>query len=207
MQLQTKKIIAREFLLLILSMAIALVVFGGTYLYNFIQEKRVQKIEVQISAKKLLVDSLGSGIILEKRNQRNWFYNANRKYYGDLTIDSFWNLMQLRRDSFVIRYHKIYTPELKSFLTSLGFETPEKLRDFVVSNLFNEKDFAIIRKQQIIEKEIKKLEKEKIEITEISQQEAKQISNWTFVISIIVLFLLRYLFYGIRWSLKTLKQE
>lgn len=215
MKLETKKVLAREFMILIAVMVIGLSSFLGTYLYNFYQHKKSKNISKEIYSAKLFADSL-SKPFNSKIKQHIWFYNQNNEkvnlskaIYNNPRL--LWQRLDeiALKDSIIIRYHQNWTPELKAIFTKIGFKTPEKLLDFINKNRITNTDSLMNVKANDIRKKITILKTEKhIQNSKILSFTSQVEFGWfTFCISLLVFFALRYIYYAIRWSIKILKQS
>jgi hypothetical protein len=145
MNLKTKKIIAREFLVFIISLSIGIIAFLGTYVYNSFYQRQIDNINQQISAKELLADSISNAYFKTPTQEpmyRQYYRYNNALIKVSNEIDALKNSDELNR------------------LVS------KKL------NFDNQLHFGFI----------------------------------VFLISIFVLFIIRYVFYGIKWSIRTIKQ-
>lgn len=216
MKLQTKKIIAREFLLLMFSFGIGLVAFSCTYLYNFYHHTKSQNISSEIENKEFIADSLAKPLD-NKTKQQVWFYNKNIEM-GDSSAswtygspEKLWHRMDelALQDSIIIKYQKVWTPELKELLSNLGFKSPNKLQDFIDKNRITSEDNSNFEKAKNIRPEINSLK------SNLANHNYKvlffksqiEFGFWAFCISLLIFFAMRYIFYSIKWSIKTLKQK
>ena len=90
-----------------------------------------------------------------------------------------------------------------------GYKSPEEFEKFIIKNTPTQKEKSdylkghkIYDETELIDNKIKNLQKERFNNSEI-----KWIVLKTFILAFIVLFVLRYIKYGIAWSIKTLKQN
>jgi hypothetical protein len=133
MKLQTKKIIAREFLLLILAIGVGLVAFSCTYLYNFYQRTKSENLSNEISTNESIADSLNKPfdsktkqyhLLYSKFNQNE---NVDPGDYETFEKNSLIELDKLAlEDSIIAKYQK-WDPKFKTILREVGFNTPEEL--------------------------------------------------------------------------------
>lgn len=214
----TKKIIAKEFLFFIAVLSITLISFLSLLVYN-------QKIHYSIDNQKHiknekiktanhLVENFNSKI----DNQKKYFNSLiagleKRDFFSiddNLRIE-WWNRLNylIKVDSIKYRWKNNWDKKLVDGIKKRGYKTPEELKKFIIKNtptLQEKSDYfkghKIYDETDIIDNEIKNLQKEKFNDSEI-----KWIVLKIFIIAFIVLFVLRYIKYGITWSIKTLKQN
>jgi len=215
MRLETKKIIAREFIMLIATLALAIVAFLGTYIYNFYQHNQVDKLDKRISDKTVIADSLTKPYNSKLNNQK-WFYDKNNEKVdlSDAEYNSPYKLWKRLydlsvKDSIKAKFDKVWTVEIKDLLRELNLETPEKLKTFIDNSRITQTDSSNFSKASIIYSELSSIKSVKRnhqdKVLDINKQ--LRFGMWTFIIGLICLFGIRYLYYAIKWSLKTLKQK
>ena len=78
MKLSTKKIIAQEFLTLIIVLTLGLISFLFTYPYNLYKRHQVENISTEISKKKL-ADSLSISY-KSKLGKQNWYFENSESF-------------------------------------------------------------------------------------------------------------------------------
>ena len=214
MKLETKKIIAREFIMLVITFVIAAFAFFGTYVYNFYQHHQADKLNKSILVKTTIADSLAKSYNSKLNNQK-WFYDKNSEKVdlSDAEYNSPYKLWKRLydlsvKDSIKIKFDKVWTTEIKDLLKGINLESPEKLKTFIDNSRITQTDSSDFSKANIIYSEINSVKKERINYQENVLEINKQFrfGLWTFIIFAILLFGVRYLFYGIKWSLRTLKQ-
>ncbi len=215
MKLQTKKIIAREFLLLMLSIGIGLAAFLCTYLYNFYQQTKSQNISNKIKVEEYTADSLVRPFN-NKIKQHELFYNQNNekidlsgsRYDSPRKLWSRVNDLALK-DSIRIKFRTIWTSELKKVLGEIGFDNPEKLQSSIDKNRITPGDSSKYEEAKNIRTKISLLKREigsrNSKVLFIKSQ--TEFSFWAFCISIIILFVIRYIFYAVKWSANILRQK
>ncbi|MBE7440841.1 MAG: hypothetical protein HS119_00090 [Flavobacteriales bacterium] len=141
MKLQTKKIIAREFLVLTITIVIGLIAFALTYPYNLYRHNQVGNLEKTISEKTTLSDSLSKSFE-SKKEKRNWLgekcakevdVNPDTTYINDL-----WKILEAlyQKDSLAIRWNtKWKVSGWDLIFTKIGFQNPDSLKKFVELNI------------------------------------------------------------------------
>ena len=165
--------------------------------------------ENQISSKQRIADSLMQRYDRKLKNQ-TWFFNELNNEFDiqNYTLEKSWQrLAELSKEDSLIAFYKMNEKLFLAFNKQMGFETPNKWKDFIEDNLFQQIDINNKNKSSKIITEIERLKIQKKDIQKkiLIKSEQVRISFNAFVFSGILLFLLRYIFYGIRWSIKTLK--
>ncbi|MFP5082175.1 hypothetical protein [Pedobacter sp. JCM 36344] len=213
MNLQAKKTIAREFILLILMTLIGIAFFLCTFLYNFYTENQVNQKDQEIKSKTLIADSL-SNVFDKHKKKQSWIYDKLIEEFNvdnNYTQEKAWNqlLKVAKSNNTRIKWTTTWVSDLTPFLKKIGFNTPESFQSFILkyeisSDVTRNKQLAIELKR-----ETSTLNKEKIILQEKILNIDKQINLGigAFVICFVIIFFMRYIYYGIRWSVKTLKQE
>jgi hypothetical protein len=228
MKLKVKKIIAREFLILIATITISFITFLCIYAYNHYYQNKLASLTLKNSAKRLVWDSL-TNITNAKTKKQLWFssiYYANynfstpeRKleFFTDSGLPIFGKSQNLKvferlidldkKDSLILFFSN--NNSFIEFGKLYKFKTPSDFKYFVNENTITSADLENLKKSNIILNEIRDLEIEKINTQNkiISPKDNKHFVILALLYSAIILFLLRYLFYGISWSINTLKQK
>lgn len=215
MNINTKKLLAREFLILILCLSIGILYFLAVYPYNYFRQSQINSLTKEISEKKSLSYSLSKSI--RQKTEKQYWYTYKYKSKFDIEEDAaklrneMWNYLEKlsKSDSLKIKWQNSLNKDLVAFDIELGFDTPEKFQSFIVDNIISQDDIEKNQKSIKVDSEInmlyKKIEDNSKKIIDVTNQ--LKGSYCAFFISAIIFFLLRYIFYGINWSIKTLKQS
>ena len=213
MKHNTKKIIAREFLILTLVLILALLCFFGTYLYNYYRESQSDKLKKIITEKTKLVDSLSHSYNLKNKTQ-NLFYDKFKAKFTDAKEDSkekVWNRLNdlAVKDSIKFKWEHSWEKEVVAFNREQGFNTPEEFKEFIEANRINTSEIENYTKSINLNQEISTLNSEKNEAENKVLLFSEQIdfAIKSLLLFAVIFFGLRFLFYGIKWSIKTLKQK
>jgi hypothetical protein len=216
MKLTTRKIIAREFLMFILVVLIGLISFLVTYPYNYYRNSQVENLNAQITIRTNLKKSLPETYITKKENQ-DWFYNKHIEEFGNVyktyTSEELWKRLEklAKSDSIIIRWDKVWSKDNQTinFFNRIGFSNPIKLHDFIKTNSFNKSELKNESKYETLDNEISTLNNSKIDNNDkvLSYNMQIDIFKYSLIVCLFVLFGLRYLYYAVRWSLKTLKEK
>lgn len=215
MKLTAKKIFAREFLILTVAAVLGLVAFVCTYPYNSYQQHQADKLTTTINDKAKLADSLSKPFD-NKTEQQNWLHSKVLEEYDvskdpDYTREKIWEILSdfSQKDSIKFRWTTIWSDRWTPFFKKAGFDTPEKLKKYVETNSINSTDNS---NKQLATKniqEVNSLTNQKAELQSKVLSFNKQIDFGikSLIVFAILLFALRYLYYGIKWSVRTLNQK
>ncbi len=201
--------------MLVATVALAIVAFLGTYIYNFYQHNQVDKLNKRILDRTVIADSLAKSYNSKLANQK-WFYDKNNEKVdlSDAEYNSPYKLWKRLydlsvKDSIKAKFENVWTVEIKNLLRELNLESPEKLKTFIDNSRITQTDSSDFSKANIIYSElisIKSTKENQIDkVLDINKQ--LRFGLWTLIIGLICLFGIRYLYHAIKWSLKTLKQK
>ena len=228
MKLQIKKIIAREFLILLLSASIALVSYLVIYPYNYFKQREVDKLSQQISLNKSISDSL-SKPLKTKTEKQLWFsdkyykeyhlddpYKTSKYYdeYGIPIMEHNSNLRVFERLKYLSQNDSIFLlwkdkKDFEEFGGRFGFQTPKDFKVFIDDNIITQDNITKSNQSDTVDNKIKAdlLERDNIKTKVVPSNTQMTLTYSIFLFAIIALFGLRYIFYGIKWSLRALKQK
>lgn len=211
MKLKSKKIIAREFILLILLLALGVISFLCIYPYNYYRNSQSHDLEKTIAQKNKITERL-SYQYKTKFAKRDWYFEKFTVKFGSDSYknDELWNrLLFLAKNDSIRHKWNIWDNEFSNFNIELGFDTPQKLKEFIDRVRLNKIDSTNYTEALKIKQDILKLrEREKeVEMKKFSSEEQFIFGMTSTIILLIMLFPARYLFYGVRWSIKVLKEK
>lgn len=212
--MKTKKIIAREFLLLLSSLVLTAVFLLGLYIYNYQIERSINKYDKIIYFLQIEIDTLEK-TYSQKIKQQNWFscesntyfdYGSASNYYSKIWSE--WeSIHKYNNDSIEFLWNNLWDIELKNIFDEIGFESWKELRDFVDDNTLSESELQNMSRVIIAQSDID-LYKSAVmnqHARKIDQNERSKLIK-SFVITLLVMvFLLRYIVYAVKWSINTLK--
>jgi len=215
MIISTKKIIAREFLILTVVAVCGSLCFLCTYPYNYHIKKEIENLNSEILRKTTLKDSLKTTFV-EKQEKQDWYFNNfinEFAVYKSNTSEKLWKrtLILTNNDSIKILWETNWRKDKQiiSFFNKIGFFNPNELQNFIKENSLIKSE--IINKNQAVslEKEIQIRYNSKIDKKNKVLSYNKQIEflKNSVCLLFIILFGLRYLLYAVKWSLKTLKEK
>jgi hypothetical protein len=214
MKLSIKKTIAREFLILITLILFSVLCGICIYPYNVFLKSQITSIEKEISFQSKQSANLSS-VFRKKRLTQETFIKALTLEYNisetdENTTEKTWKVLEERytSDSIPIFYKK-WDKKVVEFLKSRGFNEGKGFEKFVGENILNKNDSINYLKSKKVDQSISELKiqsnhfKDKI----LSSKEQMNFSFLIFIILMLVAFPLRYLIWGIKWSIKTIKQN
>jgi hypothetical protein len=152
--------------------------------------------------------------LLNKKEKHEWFYRKNnervdlsRAVYN--SPEKLWAILDKYEEDNVIvdKYQNKWSKELKELLREIGFKNAQELIEFIKINRINNTDKMNYKMGEKIELEINELEhnlsnrKSKI-LKSIHQFE---IGLFAMCISFSLLFVARYIYYSIIWSIEVLR--
>jgi hypothetical protein len=215
MKIETKKIIAREFLFLISTLVLGVVFYLSIFPFNVYQKQQADNLRDSINSRTNLADSLSNSIKIKLDNQF-WFTDKYLDRYNDLpksrkkANDKIWFKFKfwLENDSIIYNWDNVWDKEFISFLNSIGFKKGTDFQYFIQHNVNNRIDSLNNINAKKLSLTIGRLRiKENTYRKKLfSSKDQWHISVRVFMISLIFLFGLRYIFFGIKWSISTLQR-
>ena len=103
----------------------------------------------------------------------------------------------------------VWAKELIDFNKEFDFNTPEKFKEFIDANTINSKDSAEYNESLNVNRDITilKTQKRDVETKKLSFEKQVEFGITSTIVLGIILFVARYLFCAVRWSIKVLKQK
>jgi len=210
MNKKTKKIIAREFLILFALIVSGLLTFVCIFPYNLYQQKRINEIENIISERKAIADSLNKSVSEKLKNQKWYHKKITDKFNFTKPVKSFWLSVSNHTQNDSVNYHwnNNWTNNLIEYHKTLGFNNAQELESFIKNNSLNKQDSIKLEKTDHIRKEISDFKNRKIKLENkyFDEYDRMELLTGIGIILFGILFLLRYLFYAVKWSIKILKE-
>jgi hypothetical protein len=208
--INNKKILAREFVYFIICLLIFSLTFLFIFSYNYFTQNQAANFSKKVKEKNVFIDSIKS-INNKKIDAQNYFTDNYKKEF-DIDIYSevnteLWNTLNriVKADSVKYKWENKWEKTLVSFNKKMGYKSPEEFTNFIKSNVISSSDIALIEKSKKEVRFLKSQEKDKnSDFIELKEQ--LRISIIALLISFFTLFILRYLIYGTKWSLKVLKE-
>lgn len=210
-----KKIIAREFLLLIFALLIGVLTYLCVYPYNAYKRYKIESYSASVVEKTKLSDSL-SRVFNAKQHKHSWFFYKVSDSF-DITTDTILNTKDKlwkrfdrfsQNDSIVYRWKNKFNQEIIEFFKSIGFKTPEYLNEFIVRNRISKLDSSNFILSNTLKKEVEKINIYKIVNTNqiLTKEQQVKLTLKVFLYALILIYGVRYFIYAILWSIKTIKQ-
>ena len=145
----------------------------------------------------------------KKALKQNWFTSKfsvhfdinNTKYDTERKV---WNRLEYlaKKDSINYKWKYVWSKEIVNFNMGMGFSNPESFKKFILLNSFSKSDLINHKSALTIKSEIRSI----INQTKLhSRNDQLEIANYTLLISAILFFGLRYIYYSVKWSLNTIK--
>jgi hypothetical protein len=205
-----KQIIAREFLVLIFTCVLCALTLPITYFLNAYYSNKAEALEELQSKKEALSDSLEKPFNKKLRIQ-SWFYEKVEDYgFTDLPPSDIllWEDALTNKDSIEIKWHTNpdYKMNVIPFCKSINIKGPKQYYAFIVNNTVTHKDSLDKKRSEAINDTVLGMinEKYKYYASSMSYEQREQFTYNSFFVLIALLFGLRYLYYAIRWSIRTL---
>lgn len=215
MGLKYKRILAREFLFSLSVLVLGIASFLGVYVYNAIQESQVKKMSSEINSASAVSDSL-SFPFNEKMKNRKWLFDEWSKHI-DLSNDDRYNTSEklwkrceflTAHDSIQYRWQNVWDENLVSIFEGMGFSNPDEFDAFIRDNQISNTDSNNLMVADSLNKSLLNIEAKRSTTIEamLSPVEQQGFALRFMLISALVLFGLRYIVYGVFWSLKVLNE-
>ena len=215
MNLKKRKIIAREFLILLLVVVLGFIAFACTYPYNYFLNSSVSKLNSEIISQEKQLDSIEepykNKIAEQKRVYEGWMKNdkLDRSAYRDFR--EHWARLEYlhKQDSISFKYNNVWNKVVIDHLKNMGFTNASQLNEFIGANSITEIDNKTETKSKQLKDKIfnlrEKYRNKKEEILHFDDQ-----MDFALIILLfggILAFPIRFLIYGVRWSINTLKTK
>lgn len=211
MQLKTKKIIAREFILLILCISISLIVLLATYLHTCYYQSKQERYSKRIISTIKTSDYLKNIYDNKEVNQNRFTTEMNYKYMEPKVSNiKFWTVLYriAKHDSVDYKWKNKWEPSLIEAISNAGYKNPKDFQKFILSNIITKTDIDnqdSIKQMNVLLSSL--YSQENIYKRKIHDfDDRKNTAYITFLIAIGIVFFVRYFYYAIAWSYKVLKQ-
>lgn len=212
MKAKHKKIIGREFLILVALSVIFGLTFLGLSIYDYSLQSRWRKVYRE---KELIIDEINSisskPYYQQNLSKKSWFYKELDRSYdlSNISIDSFWNshLANLNNlDTLKKRWNQKKHLELRLNLSEMGLHTPEEYAEFLSdSATLHDLKSKILKLEYLMKKQQGRLDS--IEMVRIYPPERAEQSLVVLLILGAILYILRPFIHAIKWSIKAVKTD
>jgi hypothetical protein len=212
MKIKTRKVIAREFLVLVSVTILGLFSFLLTYPYNWHLSSKLAEIDNNVSLEKDLADNLSKSFDSKTINGKDYAYRVYqtiKENTVEFAIQEFsYSQSEFRQKilsdkTFQENIYSTLQKNIEGFVKSrIEFDSCLKSQ-LTAIDVKNKKEAEIIRDRTNKAKFLK----EKVLLSMLTFNEQISVAVRTIIYSALILFLLRYFFYAVRWSINTLKQK
>ena len=214
MNLKTKKILAREFLILISAVILTFLFFCSIYIYNYSTHYQLNRLDSAIFLNSSRADSLKKTYDIKLNNQESYFNSVTSEFdltkSGYNTCDKLWERLAFlaKTDSIKNRWDE-QNGNFRTFHIKLGYNNPLSFKKFIESNILTNQEISNYNKRIDINKILIQLNQQRNnkETEIISRQNQLNYSFKVLIILLVILFGIRYLVYIIIKSVKILKQQ
>ncbi len=212
--MRKEKIIAREFLLLITCAATFLLAFFGTFPYNYFIKNQINNLEIISQS---LSDSVRKTQVNfgSKINEQERFFKISKKngwHINHRNSKELWSKLTklIDTDSIKIKWDNEWGSEFKKELDNeMGFKKASDFENYIKNNALTLTEEEENRRTESFIEEINaaefKIEAKKRKL--LNDEERLRFSFLILFVTILLIFPLRYLLYGIKWSINILKKE
>lgn len=224
MENNRKKIFAREFLILVFCLLIALLTLLGAFLWNYYYRVEIQKLNIDLELIDEKISTLRTPTLEDQKNQKirkskiknqeelfTKFYQSDvySSYYSNYY--TFWNRLEsINKSDSLSYYWDDWDKGIVTFFKKNNFKNSEQLRRFIEKNSLT--DSAESNSENNSEEIKTLLYEEKPFIRDVIKEKRAKILDCNklislilkiFFISFFVLFPIRYLTLLTIWSFKT----
>ena len=215
MKISIKKIVAREFVFLTLLGVLGVCFFLLMFAYNIVRHHQNESYTREIQQKTSIIDSISKSYRTKILNQEWYFEKLNGQFdLGHLNKHEIWwshSVLQAKNGSIVLLWNGKWSQEksIIDFFYDIGFLTADSLQRFIINNTFNKTDLSNKVKAAKLQKDVSEIERrqKKIEAKILTSDQRISFSEKFLIVLGLMLFGMRYTYYGIKWSIKTLKNE
>jgi hypothetical protein len=211
MNLVLKKVIAREFLLLVMCFVATIATHGGLYFYHYLLSEKASGISQEANDLSRDIENLSAPFKRKTANQW-WLYNKSCEVSGKTPQPyghiQFFNhfVKTIQQDSLDYKWNNAFSTQAINTLHNAGFDSPESFRHFILENLCTPAEVADRQKARELEaiRESKNHEYEELRERVWYDEKILYVSSRLFVVLLIFFFGLRYLVYATQWSISVL---
>lgn len=216
MELRRKKIIAREFLILMGCIGMGFVFYGSTFLYNAYFDHKKSSIEKDRTQKQIEISDLRA-TFEKKQAKQSWFFDQEKQLF-DLdfprntenikVVWTYWENLE-QHDSIPIYYDKIWNDKTRKLYGKIGFGNSKALSSFIRENMITKEDQEHLSKANQVGAEENALWSQywRLNAHILSQEEQLQYTLRASLYLLFVAFPLRFLINAIRWSIRVVRQK
>jgi hypothetical protein len=190
------------------------VTFLTIYPYNYFIQNQNDDLKKEVTAKRILADSFSKSYKQKVENQ-NWYTNRYKSKF-DISENVFlnatmWDVLykMAKGEKQIDKVYSTLNQDIVTLNKELGFESPQSFQSFILRNIIYVNDLEANKIASKINIEAVKLEYQIFDnsLKIVSAEYQFKTSGLAFIIALIALFILRYIYYCIKWSIMVLKQS
>lgn len=206
MELKSKKIISREILILFSIILLSFTIFIGTYGFNYYKRLKKEKLEKDINEREKNIKNL-SNVFDYKQRHHHWIFEQFRFEFSDVGYQKELNDEEKLWDRLTTVGSGIFNKE-EMFFFRLGFPSFTDFKKYIEDKTISNEDSTNYKLSLIQQKEVDNLlvSFHQLEDEILSFREQKNIGYTSLIILLLIMFVLRYVYYLIRWCIKILKE-
>lgn len=218
LSLKNKKIIAKEFLILTLSLFILLISYLSILIYNYTIDKKITKINNVYNHKYTIADSLCYNYKTKSEEQHKFLRTLDSELSNSISkmkskeIVEQWNILYklAKNDSIEYRWNHKWDKNQIYFINQYGIKTSKEFKEYILKNIVTKEDYRNYNEGKKIKFNIANtllLEKKNLIRGKFDIKETISFLSKVLIISFIILFVLRYIYYALKWSIIILKKQ
>ena len=211
MNIKIKKIIVREFLILMVVITVGLFSFLCTYPYNWNKSYQLKKVDEKITLQTHVADSISKSFndkTMEGKDYISRVYWGLKEHSVDFGMPAFnysepdFRQKILSDKNFRENIYKTFQNRLEGFTKTYTQFDSSLNRQLTLNDIDQQKQ------SQLILENLKETRngKEKISLSILTFNEQISFGIKILIFTAFVFFVLRFLFYAIKWSIKTMNQ-
>lgn len=207
-----KKTIAREILFFLAILSITLLTYSVLLLKNKYHESKTENLLTEISTNKKIYDNLSIPYLNKIKNHKLLYAQfcvnldttkSDDKYNNPEKIWKFF-VEIIKEDSLI--YNK-WDADLIENWKPIGLNTAKEFNSFIINNTYNKNDTINLNKSKLFLIKINEDRRNKNyhELNIMTSEDIWDFSKMVLIISILILFCIRYVIFIFIWCLKTIK--
>ncbi|WP_339794445.1 hypothetical protein [uncultured Imperialibacter sp.] len=215
--MKARKVIAREFLILVAHGALFVLGYMATYPVDFI-DKRIKESAVKELERYILEKGDSAELLLKpfkaKEERRIWFYQQMEKYEATgnySNSNELWQRVETlnKSDSIIQNWQGRWSPSLTNVLKEVGFADAVSFNTFIESNSYTQEEIDSRARVKTLTDQIDEIySKKSFQVHyDMDMDERLDFSLICLIVVGAFAYPVRYLIYAIRWSIATLREK
>jgi hypothetical protein len=185
----------------------------GTLPYNYFVNSKIDNLENESQPIKDSIETLTKSFS-DKIDKQKWFFDEFEKLNATGSYNKYtelWERLEYfeKADSIQYKWENVWNSDLKEIIQKIGFSNGHQFEQFIESNSLSTNEInqknSIISLNNELDKINSRIRTEKHKVLDVDEK--TEFALACLIIFGVLSFPLRYLIYGIRWSIKTLKQK